>query len=94
MYQYLEQIKKGDTVTYGSGDNRKYVVQDDSKGFLHIVVISEVDGVRKKRKIALKNIDVWFEYGSHPDWIFNGWWKIYPDYEVFKQYADNEKLAA
>lgn len=34
MNQYIEAIKRGDTVTYGSGDNRKYIVQDDGKGFL------------------------------------------------------------
>ena len=28
-----------------------------------------------------------FEFGSEPDWAFNEWWKIYPDYELFRQYA-------
>lgn len=69
--------------------NKPYRIQDDGKGFLHIVVFES-----KRKKIALKDIQIWFDYGSHPDWIFNGWYKIYPDYEVFKQYAENEKLAA
>jgi len=86
MYQYIDNFKKGDTVMYG---NKPYRVQDDGRGFLHIIVFEP-----KRRKVALKDVQIWFEYGSHPDWIFNGWYKIYPDYEVFKQYADNEKLAA
>lgn len=81
--QYLESIKKGSTVMYG---NKHYRVQDDGKGFLHIIVF---DG--KRRKIAVKDADVWFEYGSDTDWIFNGWHKIYSDYEIFRQYAESEK---
>ena len=82
MPQYLASIKKGDTVMYG---NRPYRVQDDGRGFLHIIVF---DG--KRKKVALKDVDVWFEYGSEPDWVFNGWWKIYPDYETFKQFASSD----
>lgn len=85
--QYIESIQKGHTVMYG---NKPYRVQDDGRGFLHIVTFEQ----GKRKKIALKDVQVWFEYGSEPDWIFNKWWKLYPDYEVFKQYADNEKLAA
>ena len=83
--QYLESIKKGCTVIYG---NKPYRVQDDGKGFLHIIVFE--DGKRKKMPVS--KVDVWFEFGSEADWVFNGWWKIYPDYELFKSFAENEKM--
>lgn len=81
--QYIESITKGSTVIYG---NNPYRVQDDGKGFLHIIVF---EGRRKK--IAIKDVQIWFEYGSVQDWVFNQWWKVYPVYETFKQYAENEK---
>jgi hypothetical protein len=87
--QYLKSVTKGSTVTYGK---KPYRVQDDGKGkdgkpgYLHIIVFE--NGQRKK--VAIEKIDVWFDYGSHPDWIFNGWYKIYPDYEIFKQFAEAE----
>jgi len=68
--------------------NKPYRVQDD-RGYIHIIVFEN-----GRKKIALKDVQIWFEYGSEPDWIFNGWYKIYPDHEVFRQFADNEKLAA
>lgn len=80
--QYLELITKGSTVMYG---NKPYRVQDDGKGFLHIIIF---DG--KRRKIAVKDVDIWFEYGSDTDWIFNGWYKTYPDYELFRQFVESE----
>ena len=82
--QYLESIKKGDTVTYG---NKPYRVQDDGHGFLHIIVFEP-----KRKKVALKDVQIWFEYGSETDWIFNGWYKIYP-FETFKAYSEVEKHA-
>jgi hypothetical protein len=80
--QYLEQVQKGSTVMYG---NKPYRVQDDGKGFLHIIVFEP-----KRKKIAIENIQIWFEYGSEPDYIFNGWWKIYPTFEEFNQFASSE----
>jgi hypothetical protein len=62
-------------------------VQDDGRGFLHIVTFEQ----GKRKKIALKDVQVWFEYGSYQDWIFNGWWKIYSNYETFRQFAENDK---
>lgn len=87
MPQYLESIRKGSTVIYG---NKPYRVQDDGKGFLHIITFE--DG--KRKKLPVSKVDVWFEFGSEPDWIFNQWWKIYPDYVIFSQYASSEKLWA
>jgi len=87
--QYIEGIIKGSTVSYGKTDVRKYKVQDDGKGYLHIIVFE--DG--KRKKIGIDKLH-FFEYGTEADWVFNEWWKIYPDYEVFKQFANNEKLAA
>jgi hypothetical protein len=80
--QYISSIKKGDPVTYGITD---YRVQDDGKGWLHIIVIEN----GKRKKIALSEV-LLFEYGSEPDYIFNKWWIIYPSYEIFKQYASAE----
>ena len=41
---------------YGNEPYRKpYRVQDDGRGFLHIVVF---DG--KRKKVALKDVDIWF----------------------------------
>lgn len=82
--QYIESITKGSTVMHG---NKPYRVQDDGKGFLHIITFES--GTRKK--IAVKDVDLWFEYGTDTDWIFNGWYKIYHDYEVFRQFAESEK---
>lgn len=87
MYQYIGNFKKGSMVTYG---NKDYHVQDNGKGYLHIIVFE--NGVRKK--IALKDVQIWFEYGSETDWIFNGWYRVYPDYETFRIFAINEKNAA
>ena len=81
--QYLELVQKGTTVMYG---NRRYRVQDDGKGFLHIIVFEP-----KRKKIAIENIQIWFEYGSEPDYIFNGWWKIYANYNEFQEFANAER---
>lgn len=80
--QYIESIRKGDTVIYG---NKPYRVQDDGRGFLHIIVF---DG--KRRKIALEDIRVWFDYGTKADYAFNQWWRIYPDYETFRLFSEHE----
>ncbi len=34
MYQYIDNFKKGSVVTYG---NKDYHVQDNGKGYLHII---------------------------------------------------------
>lgn len=80
MPQYLENIQKGSTVMYG---NKPYRVQDDGKGFLHIITFDQ----GKRKKLAIDKVDIWFEYGTEPDYIFNGWWKIYNDFNQFRQYA-------
>lgn len=75
--QYFNQIKKGSTVSYG---NKDYRVQDDGKGFLHIIVIEE--GKRKKISIASMEHH-FFEPGSKADYIFNGWYKMYTEQEFY-----------
>jgi hypothetical protein len=80
--QYIETIKKGHTVIYG---NKHYRVQDDGKGYLHIIAFE--DGRRKK--ISLEKI-ILFQYGTYQDWVFNEWWRIYPNYKLFKDYATHE----
>ena len=86
MYQYIGNYKVGDSVQYCG---KEYRLQED-KGWLFIY--PTIDG--KRKKIGLEKLGCWFEYGTEADWVFNEWWKIYPDYEVFKQFANNEKLAA
>lgn len=77
--QYFIDVEKGFTVIYG---NKPYRVQDDGRGYLHIIVFE--DGKRKKLgidKLASKR----FEPGSHLDWIFNNWYQIYtwPEFQSF-----------
>jgi hypothetical protein len=76
--QYNINISKGDTVTYG---NKHYRVQDDGKGFLHIIVFEE----GKRKKIAISNLQ-FFEPGSMADYVFNGWFDIYDQYQLFHSY--------
>lgn len=78
--QYITTIKKGDTVTYGTGS---YRVQDD-RGYLHIIV--KESGTRKK--IPLK--ELLFDYGSYQDYVFNMWWQVYESFEIFQSYAAAE----
>ena len=78
--QYIEQAKKGFTVSYGE---KSYRIQDDGKGWLHIIV--------KGKKIDLKKV-LLFDYGSEADYVFNEWWMIYPEYEIFRTFAENERL--
>lgn len=78
--QYISNVKKGDSVTFGNGS---YRVQDD-KGWLHIVV--KENGIRRKYGVD----DLLPKYGSEADYIFNGWWNVYPDYNVFRGYALSE----
>lgn len=81
--QYIESIVKGITVMYG---NKPYRVQDDGKGYLHIIVFEE----GKRKKIGIDKLH-FFEYGTEADYVFNEWWKKYDSYNLFKQFADAEK---
>lgn len=83
--QYIESIQKGSTVIYG---NKPYRIQDDGKGFLHIIIFEN----GKRKKISVDKL-LFFEYGSEADYVFNEWYKIYPSFEVFNQYASAEKFA-
>lgn len=80
--QYYINTKKGDTVMYG---NRRYRVQDDGKGFLHIIVFEQ----GKRKKIAVSSLS-FFEPGSLQDYIFNGWFEIYDSYYTYKSFIENE----
>ncbi len=77
-YQHLETIEKGDSVQYG---NRLYRVQED-KGWLFIIV-SELG---RRKKIGVDKL-AYFSYGSFQDWVFNEWWRDYPEYETFRHIA-------
>jgi len=80
--QYLHQIKKGSTVTYGKSD---YRVQNDGKGFLHIIVFDPV-----RRKVAVNETNfAFFEPGTKGDWTFNEWWRLYEESE-FISFASAE----
>ena len=56
--QYFNQIKKGSTVMYGKQD---YRVQDDGRGYLHIIVFEDgnglglCDGGASEYKCSIKN---------------------------------------
>ena len=77
--QYLIDVEKGFTVTYG---NKPYRVQDDGRGWLHIIVYE--DG--KRKKVGVDKMPR-FEPGTEADWAINGWWRIYPDYELYRDFA-------
>lgn len=83
--QYIESIQKGSTVIYG---NKPYRIQDDGKGFLHIIIFEN----GKRKKISVDKL-LFFEYGSEADYVFNEWYKIYSSFEIFNQYANTEKFA-
>ena len=80
--QYVHQIKKGSTVTYGESS---YRVQDDGRGFLHIVVKEK--GERKK--ISIKQL-LFCEVGSIQDHVFNGWFDVYDSFEEYNSFATAE----
>ena len=84
-YHYLHNPQAGFTVSYG---DKAFRIHDDGKGWLHIIL--QEKGSRKK--IGLDRLrETTFEYGSHEDWAMNGWWQIYPDYELFRGFAEAER---
>lgn len=80
--QYYINTKKGDTVMYG---NKPYRIQDDGKGFLHIIVFEQ----GKRKKIAVSSLS-FFEPGSMADYIFNGWFEMYDSYELYRSFMSAE----
>lgn len=83
--KYIEQVKRGDSVQYMQ---KLHTVQEYNG--MPFIQYTDVDGKRKRLYIK-HHPDYMFEFGSEPDWVFNGWYKIYPDYELFRQYAESEK---
>lgn len=81
--QYIESIQKGSTVIHG---NKPYRVQDDGRGYLHIIVFDN----GKRKKIGIDKL-LFFDYGSEADYIFNEWWRHYNSYQLFSQFALTEK---
>jgi hypothetical protein len=79
--QYFNQIKKGFTVSYS---NSNYRVQDDGKGYLHIIVFEN----GKRKKIGIDKLSFFYP-GTKADWVFNEWWKIY-EWEEFESFANAE----
>lgn len=86
--KYIEQVKKGDSVQY----MQKLHTVQEWKGRLFIQY-TDKDGQRKRLYME-NHPDYMFEYGSYQDWIFNGWYKVYPEYEIFKSFAVVERMAA
>lgn len=78
--QYAHQIKKGDSVQF---ENKMYRVQED-KGWLFIYPV--ING--KRKKIDIKSL--FFDPGSMADWAINGWWRLYPEYELYRDFAMTE----
>ena len=79
--QYFINVEKGFTVSYG---NSHYRVQDDGRGWLHIVVIEN----NKRRKIGIDELKRRFAFkpGTEADWIFNGW-SVFYDYQLYMSFA-------
>lgn len=65
--------------------NKPYRVQDDGKGFLHIIVFEQ----GKRKKIAVSSLP-FFEPGSLQDYIFNGWFDLYDSYELYRSFMSAE----
>lgn len=80
--QYYINVKKGDAVIYG---NKYYRVQDDGKGFLHIIVFEN----GKRKKVAISSLQ-FFEPGTMADYVFNGWFELYESFELFRSYMTAE----
>jgi hypothetical protein len=78
--QYFVSIKKGDSVQF---ENKMYRVQDD-KGWLHVYPV--VNG--KRKKVDIKTL--FFEPGTEADWAINGWWRLYPEYDLYKSFMSAE----
>lgn len=77
--QYIQQAREGDFVTF-EGKRHKIIFNGEP----HIQYRENGKRVRKYLR------DFLFEYGSMQDYVFNGWFKMYPDYEIFKQYTQAE----
>jgi len=78
--QYIQQAIEGDFVTF-DGKRHKIIFNGEP----HIQYRENGKRVRKYLREFL------FEYGSIGDYVFNGWFKIYKDYETFKTFAEYEK---
>jgi len=87
--KYIQQLKKGDSVQY----MQKLHTVQEWKGKLFIQYTDKKDNQRK-RLYMVKHPDYLFTYGSFQDWIFNDWYRIYPDYEVFRTFAENDLAVA
>jgi hypothetical protein len=79
--QYIHQIQKGSTVMHG---NKHYRVQDDGRGYLHIIVQEQ----GKRKKIGIDKI-LFFEPSTQTDYVFNGWFYIYT-WEEYYSYCQAE----
>ena len=80
---YIQHLKKGITVRYGQSD---YRIQDDGKGYLHIIIFEN----GKRRKVGLKELgNNLFEAGTEADYVFNEWYKHYSKAE-FLSFAKAE----
>ena len=85
--KYIQQLSAGYRVQYMQ---KMHTVQE-YRGKLFIQ-FTDKDGQRK-RLYMNKHPDYLFEYGTEADYVFNDWWKIYPEFCIFKSFAENEKLA-
>jgi hypothetical protein len=57
-----------------------YRVQED-KGWLFIYPV--INGKCTKKDIK----KLFFEPGTKADWAINGWWMIYPEYELYRSFV-------
>ena len=77
--QYIENIKEGDFVTVGK--KRHKII---FSGRPHIQY--RENGNRVRRYLQ----DMLFEYGTMADYVFNEWWRVYPDFKTFESFAKAE----
>lgn len=84
--KYIQQLKPGDCVQYMQ---KLHTVQQ----FRNRLFIQYTNEAGERKRLYMENHpDYLFPYGSYADWVINEWWKIYPEYGVFKSFAEQELL--
>ncbi len=79
--QYIENIKEGDFVTF---DNKRHKIIFNGKPHIQY----RENGKRVRKYLT----ELLFEYGSEADYVFNEWWRVYPEYDVFRQFAEHDVM--
>jgi hypothetical protein len=83
--KYIEHLSKGDRVQYMQ--KLHTVQQQNARLFIQY---TDKDGSRKRLYME-EHPDYMFSYGSKGDYIFNEWWRVYDEYDLFKSFVTAEQ---